>query len=200
MPTFKVRIIANNEAGNWLSWPAKAAAIKAFFAPVCTLDITFEKTALVPVFSPYMESQVYMVDEVWYEQNVSANHTDQAFLIFIVPPTDHPKDVTLLGVETGHAHGPWETTVFSDENSHNYQNGGDMGEEVVVLACHELSHAFYAMLTGVNGGPGDNTHLYFFAGTPEKVLQDFKFETNITVLYQRLIAALQELYLLKKNQ
>jgi len=51
MPTFKVSILANNEAGNWTSWEAKKAALRDFYAPVCTLDITLIKTTLKPEFS-----------------------------------------------------------------------------------------------------------------------------------------------------
>jgi hypothetical protein len=34
MRSFTVRILANNQAGQWASWPAKIAAIKAFYAVI----------------------------------------------------------------------------------------------------------------------------------------------------------------------
>jgi hypothetical protein len=199
MPTFKVRVIANNEAGEWASWPAKIAAVKDFYAPVCNLDITFEKTALTPKFALYGESGVYQVDETWYEDNIAVTRQDEAFLVFVVPPTDHPNITTLGGIETGHAQGPWETTVFTDETSDNYVDTVDQGNNCVIIICHELSHAFYALLSGVNGGAEDSTHLYFYAGTPDKVLADFVFTSNLTTLYQKLISALQALYQAKKK-
>lgn len=201
MPTFEVRIVANNDTGNWASWPEKIQDVIHFFAPVCNLVITLEKTSLTPKFAPYNGSAVSQVDEAWYEQNISALRTNEALLVFVVPPTDHPTIPTLLGIETGHPIGPWETTVFSDENDRQYVNGSqDIGNNCTVMIEHELCHAFYAMLSDINGGPEDNTHKYFFAGNPAGVLQDLNFTSELTILYQKLLAVLQELWTLKKKQ
>lgn len=200
MRSFSVRILANNQAGNWASWDAKIAAIKAFYAPACELDITLTPTRLTPQFAPYQNTSgsgaVYRVDETWYAQNVVPLADGADIIIFVVPPTDH-NVVCLLGLEAGHPDGPWETTVFTDEHSHTFVNGDvDQGETAVVYACHELAHAFYAMLAKT-----DNTHLYFFAGTPEKVLADFDFDEQELAWYQQVIQDLEEeLGLLKSRQ
>jgi hypothetical protein len=199
MRSFSLRILANNEAGSWASWPAKIAAIKAFYASVCDLEITVTQTFLTPKFSLYEGESIYQVDETWYEENVTplANGADIA--MFIVPPSDHTVP-TLIGLEANHPLGPWQTTVFTDETSHAYvlENGTDVdqGETLVVYAEHELSHVFYAMLAKT-----DNTHLYFYAGAPEKVLSEFDFDETLLSDFQQLVATLeQELGLLKARQ
>jgi hypothetical protein len=121
MPTYKVSILANNEAGPWQSWPAKIAAIKAFYAPVCTLEISLFSTALTPQFAPYQPSSgngvVYRVDENWYEANVLPLAQGADICPFVVPPTDHPNVVTLMGLDYYQQGKMGELTVFSDETS-----------------------------------------------------------------------------------
>jgi hypothetical protein len=198
MRTFTLRILANNEARNWASWPEKIAAIKAFYAPVCELDITLTPTTLTPQFSPYpgvSNGAVYQVDEAWYEQDVTPLADDADIVMFVVPPSDHTVP-TLIGLEANHPKGPWQISIFTNETDHTYQNEVDQGENAVVFATHELSHAFYAMLAKT-----DNTHLYFFAGTPGKVLADFDFDEQELAWYQQTVADLEEeLGLLKARQ
>ncbi len=191
-PTYKLTIVANNEAGTWGSWAAKIAAIKAFYAPVCTLDITLIPTHLTPKFTPYEPASGstynYIVDEGWYEENVLPYAEGADIVMFIVPPTDHTV-VTMMGL--AFYNGPLkETTVFSDETSHTYVtvNGQsvDQGETLVVYAEHELSHIFYDMLAKT-----DNTHLYFYAGAPQKVLPEFDFNEQLLTWYQKVIPELQ---------
>jgi hypothetical protein len=191
-PTYKLTIVANNEAGAWASWPAKIAAIQAFYAPVCTLDITVIPTHLTPQFSPDEpasgSSFVYRVDETWYEDNVLLMAEGADIVMFVVPPTDHTV-VTTMGLAVYNSQLK-ETSVFSDETSHCYVTVAgqsvDQGETAVVYALHELSHIFYDMLAKT-----DNTHLYFFAGIPGKVLDDFDFNEQLTSWYQKLITTLQ---------
>jgi hypothetical protein len=82
---------------------------------------------------------------------------------------------------------PWQITVFSDETSHTYVGEAEQGETATVYAEHELSHVFYALLA-----KADNTHLYFFAGTPEKVLADFDFDEQELAWYQQVLQDLEE--------
>jgi hypothetical protein len=200
MPTYKVRILANNEASTWASWPAKIAAIKAFYASVCNLDITLTPTTLTPQFTPYEpasgSSSVYRVDEAWYEANVSPLADGADIVMFVVPPTDHPNLVTLMGLDFYQQGKTGELTVFADETSHTYVGIADQGETATVYALHELSHQFYGLLAKT-----DNTHLYFYAGTPEKVLADFDFDEQELSWYQQAVQELeQELGLLKARQ
>jgi hypothetical protein len=200
MPTFKVCILANNEAGTWASWQAKMAAIKAFYASVCNLDITLTPTTLTPQFAPYEpasgSSSVYRVDEGWYEANVSPLADAADIVMFVVPPTDHPNVVTLMGLDFYQQGKTGELTVFADETSHTYVGEADQGETAVVYAQHELSHQFYGLLAKT-----DNTHLYFYAGTPAKVLADFDFNEQELTWYQQAVQDLeQELGLLKARQ
>jgi hypothetical protein len=190
MKSFRLHILANNEAGTWPSWPEKIAAIKQFYASACDLDVILTPTQLTPKFSAYGpisgSGNVYQVDEAWYEANVVPLAAGADIVMFVVPPSDHTV-VSLIGLESGHADGPWETCVFSNETSHTYVGTADQGETVVVYATHELSHVFYAMLAKT-----DNTHLYFFAGTPEKVLADFDFDEQLLAWYQDIIPLLQQ--------
>jgi hypothetical protein len=198
MRKFALRILANNEAGTWASWPEKIAAIKTFYAPVCELDITLTPTKLTPQFSQYpgvSNGAIYQVDEAWYEANVAPLADGANIVMFVVPPSDHTVP-TLIGLEANHPKGPWQTSIFTNETDHTYQNEIDQGETAVVFATHELSHVFYAMLAKT-----DNTHLYFFAGTPEKVLAEFDFDEQELAWYQQAIQDLeQELGLLKARQ
>ena len=63
--------VSNNEAGTWTSWPEKLAAIKAFYEPVCDLEITLSRTSLTPLFTPYDETTgsgtINRIDETWYQ-------------------------------------------------------------------------------------------------------------------------------------
>jgi len=200
MRTFNVSVFANNEAATWASWLEKIAAIKAFYAPVCELNITLIPTTLTPQFAPYEPSSgsgtVYRVDEAWYEANVIPLAQGADIAMFIVPPTDHPNIVTLMGLDFYQQGKIGETTVFTDETSHTYVNEIDQGETLVNYACHELSHHFYGLLAKT-----DNTHLYFFAGTPAKVLADFDFDEQELAWYQQVAQDLEtELGLLKARQ
>jgi len=201
MRSYSLRILANNQAGTWPSWPEKIAAIKAFYAPVCELAITLTPTTLTPQFAPYApisgSANTYVVGQGWYEANVVPLADGADFVMFVVPPTDHPNIITFIGFEVYQQVKIGKTTVFSNETDHTYVNGNvDQGETAVVYATHELSHLFYAMLAKT-----DNTHLYFFAGTPEKVLPDFDFDETLLSAFQQLVAALEEeLGLLKARQ
>jgi hypothetical protein len=200
MRSYSLRILANNEAGTWASWDAKIAQIKAFYAPNCELDITLTPTTLTPKFVPYGpisgSGNVYRVDEIWYEENVNPLAAGADLIMFVVPPSDHPNIVTLMGLDVYQQGKSGEMTVFSDETSHTYVNEIDQGETAVIYAEHELSHAFYGILEKT-----DNTHLYFYAGTPEKVLADFDFDEALLSDYQLLIQALElKLGLLKARQ
>jgi hypothetical protein len=200
MRSFNIRILANNEASTWASWPEKIAAIKAFYASVCELNITLTPTTLTPKFAPYEPSSgstsAYRVDETWYEENVTPLAAGADIVMFVVPPTDHPNIVTLMGLDFYQQGKMGETTVFADEPSHTYVGTADQGETVVVYVEHELSHQFYGLLAKT-----DNTHLYFYAGTPEKVLADFDFDETELAWYQQAVQDLeQELGLLKARQ
>jgi hypothetical protein len=199
MRSFSVRILANNEAGTWQSWPEKIAAIKAFYASDCDLDITVTPTTLTPQFSPYTGTSgngtIYQVDETWYEANVASLAAGADIVMFVVSPSDHTVPC-LMGLEAGHPVGPWQTSVFADETSHSFVAEADQGETAVVYATHELSHVFYAMLAKT-----DNTHLYFYAGTPTKVLAEFDFDEQELAWYQQVLQDLEEeMGLLKARQ
>jgi len=200
MPTFKVSILANNEAGTWQSWDAKIAQIKSFYASVCNLDISATPTQLTPQFTPYELSSgstnVYRIDEAWYEANVNPLAAGADIVMFVVPPSDHPTLVTLMGLDVFQQGKLGETTVFADEMSHTYVGTADQGETAVVYAEHELSHQFYGLLAKT-----DNTHLYFYAGNPTGILADFDFSEQELSWYQQTVQDLeQELGLLKSRQ
>jgi hypothetical protein len=200
MRSFTLRILANNEAGTWASWPEKIAALKTFYAPVCELDITLVPTALTPQFAPYApisgSADTYVVDPAWYDANVVPLADGADIVMLVVPPTDHANIITYMGLDRYQQGQIGKTTVFSDEMNHTYIGEADQGETAVVYGEHELSHQFYGMLAKT-----DNTHLYFYAGTPEKVLTDFDFDEVLLNDYQQLIQDLElKIGLLKARQ
>lgn len=187
---FNVAIVANN--ADWASWPQKVQAIKDFFASRVELNIVVVKTynklpfILSPDFPP-----LYEVDRNWYGNNVSIMADD--IVMLVVTPESHVGEVTPFGLMTGHSVKPWECTLYGNENDHAYVQGVDLGNSLVLYACHELSHVFYAMMNAT-----DNTHKYFYAGTPKDVLADFDFDSYIAKLRQ-IIATLTALISVKKQ-
>lgn len=199
MRSFTVRILANNAAGKWASWNEKIAAIKAFYASVCELDITLTSTQLTPQFAPYSGTSgngtIYQVDDDWYAANVVPLAPGADLIIFVVPPTDHTVPCLLGFCYTQPGRAPW-LTVFANETDHTFVETADQGETAVVYLEHEISHAFYALLVKT-----DNTHLYFYAGNPTGVLADFDFDEQQLAWYQQLVQDLeQELGMLKARQ
>lgn len=210
--SFRLTVIANN-----ISWPSltsKVDAIRQFFAPVCDLQITIEHSTLRPAFNIYPDfSPLPVVDYDWYDRNISGPRALTADLVlFVVAPQDHAGIVTTAGAMTQHNIGPWETTVFvGSEADRVYINGKDVGDYFALYACHELSHAFYAML-----GKRDDTHAHFpntpqAAATfpddpnPEHALNDLDFPTVrrsfvINQIIQMLALASAALSIIKKQR
>lgn len=203
-------VVANNI--NWPSLPSKIEAICDFYRPVCDINPIIVKTRLTPKFRLYPElAPLNVVDRKWYDENIAVPHAlDADIILFITPASDHPGLLTYSGYMNLNNVGPWETTVFvNGEHDHVYQNGQDHGDYLTLIAEHELSHAFYAMV-----GKRDDTHSHF-PNTPQgsplrsddpmptHALEDFDFSSRYAVLEwlkNKLLAALTAIGAIQKKQ
>jgi hypothetical protein len=200
--TFKLLVIANQLG--WPSLQAKVDAIRAFYAPVCNLDITIQRVSLNPVYALYPDlAPLNVIDRGYYDLNIASPNALAADIILFI--TEAPQTViTPNGYMSMNNVGPWEATVFArGENDHTYMKGTDMGDTFTLFACHELSHAFYRLV-----GKPDLTHTYFpapdtpYVGPPSAVLKDFDFSSRISTLnwlLDQLKAMATALSLLKKQ-
>ncbi len=202
MRTFKLLVLANQI--DWETLPAKMEAVKAFYAPVCNLDIEIRHVSLYPTYAQYPDvTPLYVIDRGWYDVNLAAPNALQADLILFI--TKPGSVETWAGYMSYNNVGPWETTVFVNggENDHIYMGGTDMGDAFTLLACHELSHAFYRIV-----GKQDDTHVHFpvnqspYLDNPTNVLKDFDFGARYAVLEwlkDKLVSAATTLYFIQKR-
>jgi hypothetical protein len=202
MRTFKLLVLANHL--DWASLPAKIEAVKAFYAPVCNLDIEIRRVSLYPTYALYPElAPLYVIDRGYYDLNIAAPNALAADIILFV--TEAPLNIaTYEGYMSFNNVGPWETTVFAHgENDHTYVDGKDLGDAFVLMACHELSHAFYRIC-----GKRDATHRCFPSAeqlpgfAPHDVLPSFDFGTRYAILEwlkDKLLSAATALSLMRKQ-
>src|ERR1700694_1042841 len=120
MRTFKLLVLANQI--DWASLPAKMEAVRAFYAPVCNLDIEIRRVSLYPTYGLYPElAPLYVIDRGWYDVNLASPNALQAdIILFVAHPA--PTIPTFEGYMSFNNVGPWETTVFvhGRENDHTY--------------------------------------------------------------------------------
>lgn len=201
MKSLRVRILANGDSARWTSWPAKIAAVKAFYAPILDLQIDLLKTNFdnVPIISQPGQittfgpngpvdtngSDLYVAAD-WRFKNIVPLGAGYDLCIFQCDPTGHP------GIPGGIFVGWGQIDTFiRNETDHAYQmaaNGvsRDLGNNAALILIHEISHALYFMLNRP-----DNTHRYFYAATPEKVLTELVFSPTIEELNQQIIELLR---------
>jgi len=177
----KILFIFNNNS--WTTIPHKTEEIKKFFAPKLALSIDTKFTNFINI--PFetvttldgtghqdgtdVQSSAEVIDGNWYNQNISIPNSSYDITVFCVSDSDKVGHVTPNGIRGDKDQGPVELCIFGgDENWRSYVNGVDKGNNFVSISCHEISHALYMLY-----GKTDNTHKYFYTGTPEKVLEDF---------------------------
>lgn len=193
MRTIRVRVIANGETYHWASWQAKIAAVRAFWAPICNIEIEVRKATLSPVFQRYTpDSDLYIVDLGWYDKNVSEPNRDAGTVIFLISDKERPAPAGMVygGVMSFNQPYPelWEIQVFGNEKDDAWSNSIAMGNDTVLKFNHELSHRFYVEKGGI-----DRTHEHFYAGHPERVyddLREFLSKEPVDTPLQRLMKAL----------
>jgi hypothetical protein len=203
MQTFRLLVLANNI--DWASLSAKMDAVKTFYAPVCNLEISIQQISVTPVYTLYPELEpLYVIDRDWYDQHFAAPAALLADIVLFITKPGY-QTPTYMGYMSYNNVGPWETTVFvlGGENDHTYVNEKDFGDSFTLLACHELSHVFYAVMH-----LADATHLHFPStdphtdNTPTNVLKDFNFQTPNAILEwlkDQLVSALTALKIIQKS-
>jgi len=216
----RVLVLANK--CEWVSWPAKISAIKAFYAPLTALDIDIKYTdfANVPTttvpgnvttFGPNGAADVpgtdIEVDPAWLRENVlplAAGYDIVVFQTTTIPP----EPGLPLGITIGQLDGIYCCMTFTTVENGAYELPGayltppsagmdNLGDLATVIIEHELSHALYE----ISDQP-DNTHKFFYTGKFSRVLTDIVLpsmkESTLLSLYQQVVQDLeQELGILK---
>lgn len=202
MKTLRLLLIMNNT--NWASLDEKIKSIKQFFSPKFNLIINVKNTNFNDI--PFAQTQgisgvsgkdiiltTDMVEPVWYDQNITMLGLAYHFVLFYVDGKNTVGHLVSAGIRGDADTYPVELTLFGlNETDHAYQNGVDLGNDFVLFACHEISHAVYMML-----GLTDNTHIYFYGGSPSKVLNDWSFGLTF---FQWIKKQLSKLTSMNKSQ
>jgi hypothetical protein len=202
----KVLIIAN--ACQWVSWPEKIAAIKAFYGPLVELDIDIIYTDFTDIpltsypgtvtqFTPTGAVDVAGNDlEIsldWFGENIApliAGYDIAVFQTANVTANGLP-----LGIKFEELNGTWCCETFATDENFTYTlptlpgqtTGVTLGNEAEIIIEHEIAHALYSI-----SGQTDNTHEFFYANQFSRVLTDIKLpnQSALVKLYQELIALL----------
>lgn len=214
-PTLKTLFVFNRST--WTTIPFKVQQIKDFFSPKVDLLIDIKHTSFTNI--PFetvntidgtghqdgtdVPGHSETVQNVWLDNNVvipMAKGYD--IVVFVLSNPDKQGHITSAGIRGDRDNGAVECIIFGgEENWRTYVNGVDIGNGFVVFTCHEISHAIYMILA-----KKDNTHLQFYSGHPERVLEDFDFpvpnnaELKITLIKRALELARQLLAILLNKQ
>ncbi len=214
-PQLKTLFVFNNN--NWSTKLFKLEQIREFFSPHVELlidtrettfnNIPFETVATIDGTGHQdgtdVPSHSETVQNVWLDNNVIKPFgKGYDIVLFCISDNDKFGHITSSGIRGDKDNGAVEIVIFGgDEFWNNYVNGESLGNNFVVISCHEISHAIYMLLA-----KKDNTHLYFYSGQPEKVLEDFVFpipnnaELRITLIKKALALAQQLLAFLLNKQ
>lgn len=207
-PTLKVLFVFNRSS--WSTINFKLQQIREFFSSKVNLVTTVVHTNFVDI--PFETVQTIdgtgsqngvdthgsseTVKDSWFDANIvvpMAKGYD--IVVFCISNEDKAGHLTSAGIRGDRDQGAVECIIFGgEENYRTYVNNVDIGNNFVVFSTHEISHAIYMILA-----KKDNTHLYFYSGHPEKVLEDFVFPvpnntekitllTKLLGLYQQLLA------------
>lgn len=204
--TFRLlALVSSNTPSAWPSLQAQLDAVRAFYAPVCDLQIDIEPFFQIPMYDQNVAgvTPLSVINQAWFDTNVAVPYGSEADIILLIV---RPTTTTPYGYMNANNVGPIETTVFvhGSETDRTYVNGSDYGPTLTHYACHELAHAFYRLV-----GKHDDTHVHFPVGQvpytdrPENVLADFDFSSTsarLQMLKNRLISILYTISLLRKRQ
>ena len=214
-PTLKVLFVFNNS--KWSTILYKLQQIKDFFTSKVELSIEIQHTKfgyipfeMVDVLDGTghqdgtdKQGRSYTVEDNWLDKNVIIPYgKGYDIVVFVITDEDKRGHITSSGIRGDREHGAVECIIFGgDEHWYNYVNGVNQGNNFVVISCHEISHAIYMIL-----GKEDKTHLHFYSGNKEKVLEDFYSTPNLAEyrdsLIKRALSLAQQLlaYFLNKQQ
>jgi hypothetical protein len=184
---------------DWTTIPQKIEEVKKFFSPKIDMQIDVKKTSFINI--PFVSVNALdgtshqdgvdvtgkseTIEDAWYNKNLSIPNKGYDIIVFCISESDKTGHLTATGIRSDRDQGAVETIVFGgQENWRTYVNGIDIGNNFVIFSCHEISHAIYMLLGGV-----DNTHKYFYSGQPAKVLEDFNTQpkTVDTLSIQEII-------------
>lgn len=194
----KIKVYFNN--CDWNTIPQKIQTIKDFFAPKFQFDIdylhsNFTNIPFVSVIGSDGSSGTEVthatdvVDEVWYDKNITSKSLDYDIVILFVSNTDKSGHITSQGIRQDNDQGPIEITIFGgNEYDHAYNQGVDMGDNFAFFCCHEITHALYMIQGGV-----DNTHKYFYSTDPKQALIEISPNVGRMSLMTRLAKYLGQL-------
>jgi hypothetical protein len=171
----KITFVFNNN--NWTTIPEKIHNINEFFSPLgnftfSVLQTNFKSIPFVSVIATgglaNTPGSTMTVDPQWYEKNVSVLDTTADIIVFVLAPSDLSGGRTSVAIMQGKVNKTVQCCIFGIlENDHAYINMVDQGNDFVLFACHEISHALYLI-----EGRHDNTHQYFYTGNPTGVLPE----------------------------
>lgn len=156
--------------------------IVSFGAPWVVERVSnLEKFWDIPFAIEYYDTEAHPDCQPWGAAAVLADqiparwkNPSKDFTLLIAPNQRPPRDdqgkpvaeTTFVGL-----YRPWDNVlqVFCDEKDHAYVNAVDMGDTFSLYANHEIAHYFYKLFN-----LPDKTHLYFYAGTPEKCVEELR--------------------------
>lgn len=198
----KIIIIAN--LCEWASWPAKIAAIKAFWAPLVDLEIDIKYTdyanipttkyagtitQFLPTGAVDVPGEDTEIDQTWFNANIGPLITGYDIAVF---QTTSPTGNGLpLGIKFEDLNGTWccETFIPGEEDNYYLSGMTELGNSAEIIISHEISHAIYSIT-----GQQDNTHLYFYANNFKRVLTDISLPTDspLVKLLRELVSVLMQ--------
>ena len=205
MTNQKLKVLFVFNRNYWSTVLFKLEQIKSFFLPKVELLIDIKHTNFVDIPFETVETlngtgsqdgtdvagRAETVQDEWLDKNiVIPMATGYDIVVFCISQGDKQNHITSSGIRGDRDNGAVECVIFGgDEFWDNYVNGVSLGNNFVVISCHEISHAIYMILA-----LSDNTHKYFYSGYPEKVLEDFVFPLPRIAEKKRIIEILLGLY------
>lgn len=184
MKKIKLLLVANN-LKNWDTWDTKMKGLY-LWAEKAGIDLeislrhsNFSKIPFIDYGykgDPYdkgiiMGNNLYGVDPVWYDENVSVLGIGSDVVCFVIPPKQW-KGAKSAGWRYDRTLGPIELQVNATGELESYQVSGKSYLKFFLYLKHELSHAFYEI-----AGQPDRTHEFYYSGDwyCEKAIANIKW-------------------------
>jgi len=193
MKNLKLLLVANRLA-IWESWTLKTDDIKNWAKSGninLTVDLKHTTFSDIPFIDynyqgdPYdnkiiIGNNLFGVDPVWYDENVSQLGIGYDIVCFVIPPSQW-KGEKAAGWRYDRTFGPMELQISSTNEFETYQVNGKSYLKCLMYLKHELSHSFYEIAKLF-----DRTHEFYYNGDwySEKAIQAIQWpEPNLTDKY-----------------
>lgn len=184
----KVLIVANNNT--FTTWSAKTQYVLEFYSPLLTLqfeEIKQTKFENIPVVEIVINASLpagqpestpcnaYVIDPIWYDENIISLAAGYDCVIFAVNTTDIDPVTGLIpaGLNSGSFDGIDRITIFVEPESELWpaeEAGIIYPNAIAFFMAHEISHWLYSLFKA----PADNTHEYFYSPNPAGVIPELK--------------------------